>query len=76
MSAKEPRSVEVGFSTAQLDSAGITDDINDSALWDIVDDFMRSNSDLLAVFVQEWVDDHHDELEFDRGVQMAQRGNR
>jgi hypothetical protein len=58
--AKQPRSVEVAFSTAQLDDAGITDDIDDYALADIIDSFMLSVGDELRDEVQSWLDDHAD----------------
>ena len=61
MAAKEPRGVEVAFSTAQLDDAGITDDIDDNALSDIVDDFFRTFSREFAESVRIWIEEHEDE---------------
>ena len=59
--AKEPRSVEVAFSTAQLDDAGISDDLDDNALSDIVDDFFRSFPREFAESVRQWIEDHEDD---------------
>jgi hypothetical protein len=60
MSAEEPRGIMVAFSTAQLDDAGITDDVDDEDLADIVDDFLRTFSDQLRESVAIWIDDHQD----------------
>ena len=57
MAAKEPRGVEVAFSTAQLDDAGITDDIDDNALSDIVDTFFLNYPDEFAESVRLWKDE-------------------
>lgn len=61
MSAKEPRGVEVAFSTAQLDDAGIPDDLDDSALSDIVDDFFRTFSREFAESVRIWIEEHEED---------------
>lgn len=61
MAAKEPRGVEVAFSTAQLDDAGIPDSLDDFALSDIVDDFFLSHAIEFRESVRQWIDDHPDE---------------
>ena len=61
MGAKQPRGVEVAFSTAQLDDAGINDSLDDSALSDIVDDFFLSYADEFRESVRQWLDEHQDE---------------
>jgi len=53
--AKQPRGVEVAFSTAQLD------DIDDSALSDMIDDFMLGYSAELRESVALWLDAHADD---------------
>ena len=61
MAAKEPRGVEVAFSTAQLDDAGIPDSLDDSALSDIVDDFFRTFPREFAESVRLWIEDHEED---------------
>jgi len=63
MGAKEPRGVEVAFSTAQLDDAGIPDSLDQYALMDIVDDFFLSHASELREHVRQWIDEHPDEDE-------------
>lgn len=63
MSAKEPRSVTIGFSTSQLNDAGIDDGIDDNALANIIDDFILTFSREFAESVRLWIEEHEEENE-------------
>ena len=58
MSAQDARGLEVAFSTAQLDDAGIDDDILDHELAEIVDDFFLSFPREFREHVAQWLDEH------------------
>jgi len=60
MTERQPLGAHVALSVAQLEDAGIPEDMDEDTLGEIIDDFLLSFSREFQATVEQWLEDHAD----------------